>query len=88
VSVRPDLASRPGALPSPQIDLSAEEYAALSGTCCYALNLPEEAHPGYERVLLHDVSAELLHIHDAQDAEEGVHEGEAGLLAAVAFRRR
>lgn len=68
--------------------LTAEQYAALSGTCCYSLNLPEASYPGYERVLLPEVSAELLHMHDVQDAEEGVLDLDAGLLAAVAFRRK
>ena len=40
---------------------------------------------GFEHV--EEVSAELLHIHDAQDAEEGTPDA-PGLLAAVAFRRR
>ena len=52
-----------------------------------AINLPpEKHHPGYHRVLLPEVSAELLHIHDLQDAEEGLEDAE-GILVAVAFRR-
>ena len=59
------------------------------GGLCYSLCLdPEAHHEGYERVLLPEVSRELLHVHDAQDAEEGRSADEEGVLAAVAFRRR
>ena len=69
-------------------EMSHAAYSAKVGACCYSLTLPpEEHHPGYERVLLPEVSSELLHMHDAQDAEEGLVDAE-GLLVAVSFRRR
>ena len=67
---------------------SEKEHTQQMGSLCYSLNLsPAQHHPGYERVLLSEVSAELLHVHDAQDAEEGLVDAE-GLLVAVSFRRR
>ena len=67
--------------------MTYDEHVAQMGTLCYSLNLPpEKHHPGYHRVLLPEVSAELLHIHDLQDAEEGLEDAE-GILVAVAFRR-
>ena len=68
--------------------ITHEEHTQQMGSLCYSLNLsPAQFHPGYERVLLSEVSAELLHVHDAQDAEEGLVDAE-GLLVAVSFRRR
>ena len=59
----------------------------MMGSLCYSISLdPATHHPGYERVLLPEVSSELLHIHDAQDAEEGCADDPGGLVAA-AFRR-
>ena len=67
--------------------VTAAEYKELAGTACYSLNL--DPGPRYERVLLEDVSSEMLHIKDAQDAEEGENlEEQEGVAAAVAFRRR
>jgi hypothetical protein len=66
--------------------MTPEEQSAIAGSCRYSLSLPVTEHTPYERVLLEDVSAELLHIHDAQDAEEGC-SSDPGSLAAVAFRR-
>ena len=43
------------------------EYERLAGSLCYSLC--REDHEGYERRLLEDVSAELLHIKDAEDGE-------------------
>lgn len=69
-------------------EMSHAQHVAMVGACCYSLTLPpEEHHPGYERVMLPEVSSELLHMHDAQDAEEGLEDAE-GLLVAVSFRRR
>ena len=70
---------------------SGQAQAAVDmGSLCYSLTLPAEtAHSGYERVLLEEVSCELLHITDAEEAEEGRRvEEEEGSLVAVAFRRR
>ena len=67
--------------------LDAAELATMMGSLCYSISLdPATHHPGYERVLLPEVSSELLHIHDAQDAEEGCADDPGGLVAA-AFRR-
>ena len=66
--------------------MSHEQHAALMGSLSYSLALPAASHPGYERVLLEDVSRELLHIQDVLDAEEGRADAD-GLLAAVSFRR-
>ena len=64
-----------------------EEYVRLAGTSCYSLNLELDENEQYERVLLEEVSRELLHIKDCEDAEEG-RDGEEreALGAAVAFR--
>ena len=74
-----------------QRSYSLDEYRKMAGSACYSLNLdlPEaDGGPdGYERVLIEEVSRELLHIKDAQDAHEGRREEES-LCAAVAFRWR
>lgn len=77
--------------------VSAAEYQALAGSCCYSLNVPHDDPAYAPPLLLEDVSRELLHIHVAQDAEERAmrgreggredEEGGQGICAAVAFRR-
>ena len=66
--------------------MSAAQHEALMGSLCYSLSSPH--HEGYKRHLLEEVSCELLHVKDSQDAEEGGQEARSeGLLAAVSFRR-
>ena len=55
----------------------------MAGTACYSLNLGIE--DAYEVVLIEEVSKEIVHIRNAEAAEEGDAGAEA-LGAAVSFR--
>lgn len=68
--------------------LTDAEYEVMAATNCYSMCFPASHHIGYERVLLPEVSSEMIHIHDAQDAELGAQTDEGGCLGAVAYRRK
>ena len=68
--------------------MDQQQQADMYGSLRYALSQPAAHHEGYDRLLLEEVSRELLHIHDAQDAEEDIPQGQAeGVCVAVAFRK-
>ena len=89
LGMRPNI--QPGALAG--LDASSPlvpnaDYDKIIGTGCYSLCLPPDD-DDFERVFLEDVSAEMLHVRDAQDAAEAVPlEQREAIGAAVSFRRR
>jgi hypothetical protein len=75
--------------------VSNEQYNSMMGNFCYSLNMEEYEVDGYERVLLEEVSREMIHIADLERGDEewggeAADDEKAGfeaVAAAVAFRQ-